>query len=68
MADKIFKEYYNRLAKEGWLKAVICGLIFAFAALFASAVTFWMFAIKQLWLVFVILELWQLALRYFHIL
>lgn len=54
MADKIFKEYYNRLAKEGWLKAVICGLIFAFAALFASAVTFWMFAIKQLWLVFVI--------------
>lgn len=54
MAEKIFKEYYNRLAKEGWLKALICGLIVAFATVFVSATTFWTFAIKQLWLVFVI--------------
>lgn len=54
MAEKIFKEYYNRLAKEGWLKALICGLIVAFATVFVSATAFWAFAIKQLWLVFVI--------------
>ena len=54
MADKIFKEYYNRLAREGWLNAAVYGLTFAFMALFVSATAFWVFAIKQLWLVFVI--------------
>lgn len=54
MAEKIFQEYYNRLAKEGWLKALICGLIVGFMALFVSATTFWFVALKQLWLVFVI--------------
>lgn len=54
MADKIFKEYYNRLAKEGWLNAAICGMTFALMALFVSAMAFWVFAIKQLWLLFVI--------------
>lgn len=49
MADKIFKEYYNRLAKEGWLKALIYGLIFGFAGLFFSALIFWMMAFTQIW-------------------
>ena len=54
MADKIFQEYYNRLAKEGWLKALIFGLIVAFAAVFVSATALWIFALKQFWLLFVV--------------
>lgn len=54
MADKVFKEYYNRLAKEGWLKALICGLIVGFTALFVSALAFWLAAVEQFWLLIVV--------------
>lgn len=61
MADKIFKEYYNRLAKEGWLKALICGLIVGFTALFISALAFWIAEVKYFWLVFVIFAVVAIA-------
>lgn len=54
MADKVFKEYYNRLAKEGVLKALICGLIVGFTALFVSAIAFWLAAVEQFWLLIVV--------------
>lgn len=54
MADKVFKEYYNRLAKEGGLKALICGLIVGFTALFVSALAFWLAEVEQFWLLIVV--------------
>ncbi|MBQ8295377.1 MAG: hypothetical protein IJX87_02970 [Clostridia bacterium] len=54
MAGKLFKEYYARLAKEGWIKAVLCGLVVGFSVMFVSATAFWMADVKQFWLAIVL--------------
>lgn len=40
-AKKTFEKYYDRLAHEGLIKAIISGLIIAFAALFVVALVLW---------------------------
>lgn len=36
-----FGKFYARIAKEGWLKAILCGLCVGFAVNFASAFAVW---------------------------
>ena len=55
MASELFKQYYKRLAKEGWLKALVCGAIAGFFAMLIAALTFWFVAVKLFWLSFVVL-------------
>ena len=49
-AKKIFEKYYSRLALEGFLKALILGLIFGFAAEFIVAFATWMASYNGLWI------------------
>ena len=42
MSGKIFKQYYARVAKEGILKAVFCGLIVGFSVMLVAATAFWL--------------------------
>lgn len=49
MTEKSFKQYRARIAKEGILKALLCGLIVAFSALFVSACVFWFIGFKHVW-------------------
>ena len=41
MSAKLFQKYYSRIAREGIIKSLLCGLIIGFAILFVSATTFW---------------------------
>lgn len=50
MATKLFKDYYSRLAKEGFIKALMCGLIIGFAVMFLSAAIFWFTGFNKFWL------------------
>ena len=53
MSGKIFKEYYARVAKEGILKAVFCGLIVGFSVTLLAATTFWLLGERTwIWLSF----------------
>ncbi len=45
----VFKEYYKRLAKEGWVKAFLCGILIGFIALFASAAVVWFLGWETAW-------------------
>ena len=58
MAGELFKKYYSRLAKEGFLKALVCGLIIGFSLLLISAAVFWLADIERFWLCIV---LWAVA-------
>ncbi|MBR2375446.1 MAG: hypothetical protein IKA88_04075 [Clostridia bacterium] len=49
MSGKIFKEYYARVAKEGVLKAVFCGLIVGFSVTLLAATTFWLLG-ERMWI------------------
>jgi hypothetical protein len=49
MRGDFLREYYNRLAKEGFLKSLLWGLTIGFSALLASAFLFWVFAWKAVW-------------------
>lgn len=48
--EQLFKEYYARLAKEGFIKSLLCGLIVGFSVLFVAAAAFWYIGIKQFWI------------------
>lgn len=61
MASELFKEYYKRIAKEGWLKSLVCGAIVGFAAMLVAALLFWFFYVKLFWLSFVALAVVTLA-------
>lgn len=51
MANEVFNKYYSRLAKEGWLKALICGIAVGCAVAALSAALMWFFAFRQgLWI------------------
>ena len=58
MTGELFKKYYSRLAKEGFLKALVCGLIIGFSLLLISAAVFWLADIERFWLCIV---LWAVA-------
>lgn len=45
----LLKNYKSRLAKEGWLKAVLCGASVGFGADILCAFAFWVFGIKLFW-------------------
>ena len=45
----LLKNYQSRLAKEGWLKAVLCGMSVGFSADILCAAAFWVFGIKLFW-------------------
>lgn len=56
MAHEVFKKYYSRLAKEGWLKALLCGFVTGLAVAAVAALVFWFVAFKEgLWVVLAIL-------------
>ena len=55
MTGELFKKYYSRLAKEGFLKALVCGLIIGFSLLLISAAVFWLADIERFWLCIVLL-------------
>lgn len=42
MAGELFKKYYSRLAREGIIKALLCGMIFGFSALFLVSIILWL--------------------------
>ena len=46
----LLKNYKSRLAKEGWLKAALCGMSVGFSADILCATTFWVFGIKLFWI------------------
>lgn len=50
MATEIFKEYYSRLAKEGFLKALLWGLLVGFSVLLFTALVCWIAAFNGLWI------------------
>lgn len=47
---KLFEKYYKRLAREGLIKSVLCGLLVWFSAMFATAFCFWMTEVNLFWL------------------
>ncbi len=46
----LLKNYKSRLAKEGWLKAALCGMSAGFSADILCATAFWVFGIKLFWI------------------
>lgn len=50
----VFKEYYERLKKEGIIKAVLCGITTGAIAMFVSSLFIWFFLGKYFWLAFII--------------
>lgn len=50
-SKKLFEKYYSRLAREGMLKAFICGLIVGFAVDFVFALVTWFLKGFSLWFV-----------------
>lgn len=59
MATELFKKYYSRLAKEGFFKALVCGLLIGFSLLLLSAFVCWFIGFKHFWIAIVI---WAVAI------
>lgn len=53
MSEKLFEKYYARIAKESWLKAVLCGLIVGFSVLIACSAVFWLIGFEHPWVSFI---------------
>lgn len=47
MSNEIFKKYYNKLAREGIVKGLLCGLIIGLALLFLMTTAFWFFGYEN---------------------
>ena len=45
----LLENYRSRIAKEGWLKAALCGASVGFGADILCAFAFWVFGIKLFW-------------------
>jgi hypothetical protein len=54
MAGELFKKYYSRLAKEGLIKSILCGLIVGFSALFISSAVLWLTEAKLFWIAIIV--------------
>ena len=50
MEKDVFRKYYSRLAREGWLKAFLCGLGIGLAVLFIAALVTWLFGFADVYL------------------
>lgn len=55
MASDLFKEYHAKLAKEGWLKALLCAWVVAFSVTIGVGIAFWYFGVGKWWLCLVVL-------------
>lgn len=55
MIEKVMKQYYQRLAKEGWLNAFFAALIVGFFVMLLTAFAFWFIAFKYSWIAFIVL-------------
>lgn len=55
---ELFKRYYSRLAKEGFLKAMLWGMIVGGSALLISSFVFWVVEPKLFWISIII---WAVA-------
>lgn len=49
-ADVLLKNYRKRIAKEGWIKSLLCGLTVGFCLDILCAVVFLFFGIKLFWI------------------
>lgn len=58
MKNGIFQSYYSRIAKEGIIKSLVCGLIVGAGAMFLTSLVIWFFFAKYFWLAFVV---WGIA-------
>lgn len=47
---KLLKTYKRRIAKEGWINSVLCGLLIGFGAETICSLAFWAFGIKMFWI------------------
>lgn len=54
MAGELFKKYYSRLAKEGVLKSVLCGLLVGFLTLTVAGAIFWFAGWKAFWVCLIV--------------
>lgn len=54
MSEKLFEKYYARIAKEGWLKAVLCGLLVGTSALLVASAIFWVIGFDYPWVGFIV--------------
>lgn len=50
---KLFQKYYNRLAREGIVKSVLCGLAAGLASRFIAAAVCWFVGFKGFWILIV---------------
>ena len=50
MAGELFKKYYRRIAKEGFLKSILSGLVVGFLAMLLTAGLFWYMGWKAVWI------------------
>lgn len=50
IAVKLLKKYRARIAREGWIKAALCGLSVGFGADIICALAFWIFNVKAFWI------------------
>jgi hypothetical protein len=54
MADKIFKKYYSRVAKESFLKSLLIGLLIGVAVFLVTTIALWLAEVKAgLWIALV---------------
>lgn len=50
VAVKLLKKYRARIAREGWIKAALCGLSVGFGLDIICALAFWFFNVKYFWI------------------
>lgn len=52
-AGKLFGKYYKRLSRQGWIKALICGLLVGAVATLIASIILWFFNGKMFYLAFI---------------
>ena len=52
-AEKLFGKYYKRLSRQGWIKALICGLLVGAVATLIASIILWFFNGKMFYLAFI---------------
>lgn len=51
--EKLFGKYYKRLSRQGWIKALICGLLVGAVATLIASIILWFFNGKMFYLAFI---------------
>ena len=71
MSGKLFKKYYQRIAREGFIKALLCGLSVGFGVLLLSSAIMWFVNEKLFWLAIILfavtsaLSVWLFYIKVF---